>query len=780
MPKSTSDDDLVDEAMERFQRCEDYESASRELFMEDLKFANGDSDNNWQWPDMLWQGRVSDQKPCLTINKTRQHNLQIINDSKQNKASVSVRPVGGGASYESAQVLAALVRYIEYQSGASVAYDTATEFQVKAGIGYWRISTDYIDDTSSDQDICIEEVPDPLLIYLDPDIKRKDGLDARYAFEFMDIPRKEFEKDYPEYADDHPSPPLGNENDWVRGDTVRIAAYWRRVDTPGTVVNFTNPVTGDRVTTLRSDIPKELRASVLEHPDTTTRETVSSTVEWYKIVGHKVAERKIWPGKYIPLVRVVGEETKIDGKLDRKGHTRALKDAQRMYNYWTSSAVENVALQNKIPYIASAESIEGQEKYWETGNKENYAVLPYNAYGDDGQLLTPPVRQEPPTMAQAYIQGMQTAGMEMQMVSGQYEPQMGQQGSERTGAAISARQRKGDNSTYHFIDNLAIAIRATGKIILDLVPKIYDTKRLMLIMAEDGTTQDVEIDPQAQKAYTEKLNHLNKVVQRVFNPNIGRYEVQADVGPAYSTRREEAFNAFTLILTQAPQMASLIGDILFRAGDFPGADEAAIRLKRMVPAQALGDAPDPQLSAAQQQIKMMASQLQQQQHEIEFAKAKLASKDQMRDIDVYEAETKRMTALQKMLPTDPEGLASMIHQLVGDSLKSHLDSIQQMNQADEMAGSGPEGTPVPPSPQMGNAPPPAGATVQQHLGDMSPAGVGPNGQLPIPAAPPMQPTAAPGSDLPPVRGARRAPDGEWYIPDPTRPGKFARLVKRGG
>src|SRR5579859_1987834 len=728
MTKKQSDETIVKEAKERFKKCQDFEGMARILFLEDLKFANGDSENNWQWPDELWQGRVGNQRPCLTINKTRQHCLQIINDSKQNKAGISIRPVGGGASYESAQVLEGIMRYIEYQSGASVAYDMATEFQVKAGWGYWRVATDYVDEKSMDQDIFILEVPNPLSVYLDPDIRKRDGSDAKFAFVFTDMDKDEFEKEYPELKDDIPTAPFGNDDAWIRGDRVRIAEYFRKVETPDILVSFTHPLTKQRVGVLKSAVPSELLEGILDDPDTQLRDTTTCTIEWYKVVGDKIKEKKIWPGKYIPLVRVIGEETLIEGRLDRKGHTRALKDAQRMYNYWTSSAVEQVALQAKMPYMAAAESIEGQETYWETANRENHAVLPYDACSDDGQPLPPPTRQEPRVMAQAYLQGMQTAGMEMQMVSGQYEPQMGQQGSERTGQAILARQRKGDNSTYHYIDNLALAIRHTGKIILDLIPKIYDTRRVLLIMAEDGTTQEVEVNPQAQVAFQQKLNHLGKTAARVLNPNIGKYEVQADVGPAYATRREEAFNAFTLILTQAPEMASLIGDILFRAGDFPGADEAAIRLKRMVPPQALGEAPDLPMQQAQAQIHQLAQQLMVSGAEIKMLKEKLVSKDQMRDIDAYEAETKRMAALAKTLPMDQQGLATIIHQLVGDSLQTHLASIQRENAPDEAQNSSGGAPSAPPGLTLTPTAPP-GATTQQHLGVAPPPGIGPDGKL---------------------------------------------------
>jgi len=183
-PKEDPKAKIVAEAKERFARCEEAESDFRKRFVEDLKFANGDADNGWQWPDQIRNAREGDQRPCLTINKTRQHNLQIINDAKQNKPSVKTLPVDGDADIEIAKILDGIIRHIEYNSHAEIVYDTATEFAVQGGIGYWRVVTEYAHDGSFDQEIFLRRVKNPLTVYLDPDIESADGSDAKYAFVF--------------------------------------------------------------------------------------------------------------------------------------------------------------------------------------------------------------------------------------------------------------------------------------------------------------------------------------------------------------------------------------------------------------------------------------------------------------------------------------------------------------------------------------------------------------------------------------------------------------------
>jgi hypothetical protein len=671
------DDKIIAEAQRRFKYCEEWESRARKLFLEDLKFSQADSDNGYQWPNEIRRNRDVDERPCLTINKTRQHNLQIINDCKQNKPRCAVRPVGNGATYEAAQVFEGIFRHIEYISNASVAYDTATSFQVQGGIGYWRVVTDYLGNDNFDQEIFIRRIKDPLTVYLDPDINELDGSDARFGFIFDDMPLDEFRAAYPEYKDKGGETALGNASGWIDKEHVRVAEYYRRESVTDKLVSYTDPSTGEDKLIKASEVPHEIMDLVIDAPGTKFRETHKWRVEWYLIIGEEIAERRHWAGEYVPIVRIVGEETIINGELDRKGHTRNLKDPQRIYNYWSSSAVENVALQSKTPYVAAAASIENLEQYWETANTVNHSVLPYNAFDDDGNPLPAPARAEPPTMASAYIQGMQIAREEMSMVSGQYQADFGDKSNEISGKAIDARQRRGDNATYHFIDGQAVGIRFTGKILIDLIPKIYDTPRILRIIGEDGEESHVKLDPQAQQAYAKHTQKIDETVQGIFNPNVGRYDVEADIGPAYATRRQEAFNAITQILGQAPQLVNLIGDLLFKAADFPMADDIAERMERMVPPQAKGEGVPPAVAQLQGELQKMQKLMVDITQELSIERLKLKAKDQQKDIDVYKAITDRMSVLIKE-QVNPKDIAMMLHDLM---VEEHKASLQQVTAA---------------------------------------------------------------------------------------------------
>lgn len=681
----SGDEKIVVEAKQRFETVENWESDFRTAFLEDMRFANADSRNMWQWPNDIRRNRDVDEKPVLTINKTRVHCMQIINDARQNPASISIKPTSDGASFQSAQVFEGVIRRIEYMSNAQAAYDKAIEFQVMGGIGYWRVITGYAHDDSFDQEIYIRRIKDPLNVYLDPDINEVDGSDARFGFVFDDMPKDEFKKKYPKHKDVAGKAAFGNQDNWLTKDHVRVAEYYRAVEKKHTLVAFTDPAT--KVTTIRrkDEIPKELIDEVYADPLTKTREVTDKSIEWFLIAGDQVIDRADWPGKYIPIVRIVGTELIVGGELDRKGHTRALIDPQRIYNYWSSSAVENVALQTKMPYMAPVAAIEGYETYWESANRVNYSVLPYKHIDDSGNPIPPPQRQMPPQMASAYIEGMKVSATEMMMVSGQYQAVMGSPSNETSGKAINQRQRQGENATYHFINNYAHGVRFTGKILLDLIPKIYDTPRIMKILAEDGSSADIQVDPKAKAAFIQKQNKMSKQVERIFNPNVGRYEVESDVGPSYGTRREEAFNAFTQIAAQSPQMMSVIGDLMFKNADFPGANEIAERLKRLVPAQALGKGGSPEVAQLQQQLMKSQAEMQKILSELAISRLEIKNKTQDQKVDEFDAITNRLKAL---LPTmiNPKDIAQQIMDLMTlEKQNAHELTVQQGDQEHQMS-----------------------------------------------------------------------------------------------
>lgn len=786
--KVTKDEAILKEAKTRFRFCQDWEAQYRAWYELDIKFANGDSRNMFQWDEWVIGDRIAAGRPCLTINKTNQHNLLIINDAKQNKPGINIRPVGDNASFEAAQVYQEVVRHIEYISSAENVYDNATVTQVQGGMGYWRVCTDYISPKSRAQEIYIRRIKDPRSVYLDPDINEVDGSDARFGFIFEDMPRDLFKASYPDYADIGGANVLNNSSDeWSTKNIVRVAEYYRKTQKKETAVSFTDPDTGNLVEEFKrllTDRQKQYFDALVEFekdlPDEQKtafeRPSLSDNIEWYKIAGDTIIDRGPWLGKYIPIARLVGTETVIDGVLDRKGHTRALLDAQRMYNINTSANVEFGALQTKVPWLAPMAAVEGLEEYWKTANTVNHSFLPWNHVDEDANPIPAPVRPAAPQASPGYVQNMQIAQNEMMMVSGQYQSQMGENENAKSGVAINARQRQGDRATYHFIDNLAIAVRFTGKILIDLIPKIYDTPRVVRIAATDGSVMNVKIDTSAPTPFqkvptpegeTADMDKAQQMAQVIFNPSVGIYDVQSDTGPSFATRRQEAFNALTQIAAANKEFMGIAGDLLWKVADFPEAQALAERYRRIIPKNITGDSPDP---AAEKLMEDAANHIQKLQADLQDLVKKYQDRTREFDIKERELDLKTTQTAVSEIRADFDAMSKRITAIGNAGPMFSVEQVQPIIKQTilevlQAGGPAPDAADHLPGPHEGGT---STASLAPQEGQEMASGE--EGEEPEEEAEEVQPDMHPT-----VPGARKAPDGNYYTQGPN--GKYMQVVE---
>jgi hypothetical protein len=680
---------IIARAHDRFSSCVAWESEFRQKFKDDIRFTFADPDNQEQWNASVRAARQLAGQPMVTINKTHTHWLHVVNFGKENKPAIKISATGNESTYESAQVFEQVVRRIEYISNAQQAYKKGMEFQVAGGMGYWRIVSDYVDDDSFDQDLFIREVQDPLSIYMDPMMKKTDGSDARFAFVFDDMPREKAEKKYPKAG---AKATMGEgELAWNRKDTIRVAEYYER-DEETEWLYAIETDDGDTMLTRESSMPVEgrpLLEQALNQGKAQRRRVPKWTVRWYLIVGDEIVDKSVWLGKYIPIIRVPGEEIVIEGRLDRKGLTRYLKDSQRAYNYNASAALEYGALQSKQPWTAPGEAIEGYENYWATANTQNHAYLPYNHADEQGNPIPPPQRTQPPVSAPVFMEGMQAAEHQMMMASGQYESTFSEQGNEVSGISIEQRQKQGQRVTFNYHDAIADAIRFTGVQLIDLIPKYYDTRRVLLITDEEsGEESQIQIDPDQKKSVQMSEDQGEAKVRAIFNPKIGRYNVIAKAGPSFDTRREQAFDAQTQLLSAQPALAQVIGDLYMSNADFPSADKLAERMRNWIKTTnpgVLGEV-DPQVQKLQEQLQQ-ATQLLQRQHQMledKSVEQQLQQKrvdidglnhlalrmenDNRAVLDAFKAETDRLKTLGERM--SDEALEPIIRKALSEILRA--------------------------------------------------------------------------------------------------------------
>lgn len=631
-------------------------AASRKDQLEDLRFSAGSADNNWQWPESVRTSRLNPDggaaRPMLTVNKLPQHIKQVTNDQRQNRPAGKVIPVNGDADVQVSDLYDGMVRHIEYISDADVAYDTACENQVTHGEGYIRLITDYIDEDSFDQDILIKRVRNSFSVVLDPMIQDPCGSDAQWGFVIEDLTKEEYEAQYPDASPISSLTDAGigdsDRSTWLGEKTVRIAEYFYYESQSDTLCLYPG---GD--TAFKSETKKDALLRSMYGEPIRTRKSTRKKVKWVKTNGFEILESSDWSGKYIPIVRVVGNEFEVDGEIFVTGIVRNAKDAQRMYNYWTSQEAEMLALAPKAPFIGYGGQFEGYEHKWKTANTHNWPYLEVNPEVTDGEgrVVPLPQRSMPPMAQQGLIAAKQGAAEDIKSTTGQYNASLGMQSNERSGKAILARQHEGDVGTFHYGDNLARAVRYLTRQIVDLIPKIYDTQRIARIISEDGESKMVKIDPEQPTPVQEVKDEQGTVIEKIYNPSVGRYDVRVATGPGYATKRQQALDAMVELLQGNPELWSVAGDLFVKNMDWPGAQELADRFKKTIDPKLVNEEENPELQQAQQQIQEMGQQLQQAMQMLQgvnqsMEARELSIKEFEAKIKAYEAETKRIQVTQ--------------------------------------------------------------------------------------------------------------------------------------
>jgi hypothetical protein len=710
--KDKSDASILAAARSRLDLAMSALSESREDENDDLKFYAGSPDNAWQWPaDVLAtrgavQGQTINARPTLTINKLPQHVRQVTNDQRQNRPGAKVIPVDSNADVEIAEIFNGMIRHIEYISDADVAYDTACENQVAYGEGYIRLLTEYCDDNTFDQDIKIGRIRNSFSVYMDPTMQDPTGADAKWCFVTEDLTRDEYERMYPNSAPITTLQSLGvgdqSISNWLNEDTVRVADYYY-IDYDRATLNL---YPGNA--TAFSGTPEDKQLKAFYGKPLKSRESDRPKVRYCKINGYEILEQREWVGKWIPVIRIVGNEFEVDGRLYVSGLVRNAKDAQRMYNYWVSQEAEMLALAPKAPFIGYGGQFEGYEDKWKTANTQNWPYLEVNPDVTDGQgsILPLPQRAQPPMASSGLLQAKAGAAEDIKSTTGQYNASLGMGSNERSGKAILARQREGDVGTYHYGDNLARGVRHIARQLVDMIPKIYDTQRIARIIGEDGETKMVKINPDQPMPVNKIVDEQGIVIEKIYNPGVGKYDVVATTGPGYATKRQEALEAMAQLLQGNPQLWSVAGDLFVKNMDWPGAQEMSKRFAKTIDPKLMGDGEDnPALAAAQQQMQAMGAEMEQMHQMLQNVSKSL----DMREIEVkefdsqvkaYAAETQRISAVQASM--SPEQIQDIVMgtvhgmitsgDLVGEmpGRESMQDTMEEMPQGMPMQGMPPQ------------------------------------------------------------------------------------------
>jgi hypothetical protein len=302
------------------------------------------------------------------------------------------------------------------------------------------------------------------------------------------------------------------------------------------------------------------------------------------------------------------------------------------------------------------------------------------------------------------LQAKAGAAEDIKSATGQYNASLGMTSNERSGKAILARQREGDIGTYHYVDNLARAIRHIGRQLVDLIPKIYDTERIARIIGEDGEPSTVRMNPMQEEPVKRIVDQEGTLIEKIYNPGVGKYDVRVITGPGYATKRQEALESMAQLLQGNPQLWQVAGDLFVKNMDWPGAQDLAKRFKKTIDPKVLADEDDPALAAANQQMQAMQAEMENMFQMLQNVNQSmevrdLEIKEQANQIKAFDAETKRISAVQAGMTE--QQIQDIAMGVVAAAMESN-DNMVMMNEQRQMPEMQPEMMPemMPPQGDM--------------------------------------------------------------------------------
>lgn len=630
-----------------------------------------DSENQWDAQDRM--ARENKGRPCITVDRMTPFLDQLANDQRQNRQAIDVHPVDDHGDVETAEVISGLIRHIEYDSNADVAYDTGFMAMLRGGIGFIRVYLDYCEPTSFDQDIKIGRIEDPFRVYLDPNSTEPDGCDAMWGCIESDMTLEEFKRRFPNAdstnAQSQEWQSLGPDDRIFLADKdrpVRVLEYFEKEGQDITLCLLPDGSIVKKEDVPEGIVPKRERTSTVY----TVKQTFANALE--------ILEETTFPGEYIPIIPIYGQELITDGKRQYFGLVNRLMGVQKMVNYQKSSLVETIALAPKAPWLIAAESVEGFERQWESANTANYAYLPFNAMDERGNALPVPQRVMGEPAIAAIAGTLQGSEEDLKAVTGMYDPSMGREASGQSGVAIRSLQHQGQLGNFHFQDNLSRSIRHLGRIIIGLIPLIYDAPRTVRIVKEDDTQETIRINEQQQDPKQGK--------PLIYDLTAGKYDVVVTSGPSYSTRRAENLAVMMdMMRALPPQVSMVLADLVVSQMDTPIAKQIQERLKKMLPPQLQDDPQNgqppipPQVQAQMQQLGEHAQQQEAAMHDLmnQLARAKQEKESKQAEIDarikVAEISAEASVTVAEMNAKSKADSAMLSAQL--DRFQSILDAF---------------------------------------------------------------------------------------------------------
>jgi hypothetical protein len=673
--------------------CQQADHDNREMAREAHLFLDK---RDGQWEAYWWHSNQN--KPRYTFDQVNPIVSQIASEIEQADFDIRVSPAGGNATKDIANTYDGIIRNIENLSNAKQVYAQSCRGMVTGGFDAWRVCSKFADDNSFDQDIMIEKIANPLdRVWFDPAAEKQDKSDSRYAFVLHPMAIDEYQNRWPEGSEESVSDDREGDAYYDKAEVIVVGEFLYVESEDRDLVLMSNGQThevNDDFEKIRDDLEMmgvtEVRRRKRKMHKVCSR--YFDGKDWLEDDKDTVFNR-------IPIVPVYGNYKVFENKTIYWGVVEKLLDPQRVLNYAMSREIEEGALAPRAKYWMTPTQAAGHEDQLATLNTNSDPVQFFNP--------DPEFPQVPQQNGGAQINaGLRTVATAMQgmmnAASGMFAANMGDNPNAQSGVAIRQLQNKGDNATYQYTRAMEIAIQATGNLIKDAIPKVYDTPRTIRVLREDDTYDMADINQTVIDNETGEMVTVNDL-------SIGVYDVICRAGPSFRNRQQETLEAITSLAQVDPSLMQIAGDLLLQNINTPAANQIAERKRAQMMQAGLipqSQMTEEELMAAQQQMMqgqqqpdpaMVLAQAEQQKAQAEMIRAQVemqklqneqiklqleAQKLQSQaigdqadnQIDAFNAETKRMETQIKA-----QQAGATIDKTAAQAMGEQLDNQKKMS-----------------------------------------------------------------------------------------------------
>lgn len=617
----------------------------------------------------------------------------VVNQVRINKMTAKFIPIGEGADKATAEIRQGLYRNIERVSKAQIARETAYQMAVSVGRGYWRVTIEDEDGPTFAQRIGVQRVDNLHSVAIDPTCLDFDYADAGWAYchEYLWVEqfRELYQSDYnPDIDMTGAELPEENKLIWFPKDKVRVGEYFRRCWKNRLVWQLQ-----DKTECWSDEAPPEYQSKQL----LPLREKMKadSYIEWRKMTGTQTLEKRLWPGKFIPLIVCVGKEV-FRGQRPKihAGMVGPAMHPAQVNNFMFSRMVDEVAL-SPLPHMKAPQgalSLE-QKRIVNEINLHPWSVVEYTAAQDaSGRALPAPEWSSPSPNIAAVVTAAVAAKDSLQRVLTTFAPQLGQIQGDQSGKAIREVKDQGDVAHAAFPDNFRRALNQEALVVNELMDSTYSEEQAITITRPDDQTKRVLINQWHQDEATGK--------PRRYLFGAGKYSVAVDLDRPYPTRMAEAADKILDLAKAFPQQIAQALDLVVEDLGIPRADKYKERLR---PAQFKEDDDEVSVGELNQQIQQQAQALEQADGLIEQLMNKVSELGSQESIKRLEIASRERIAAQgnitQLLKQDMSDDAKASHGILMERLKAIVASLMQQTEDTGEGVAPPQQTIAPPAPE---------------------------------------------------------------------------------